>query len=336
MKRILKGAVVIALLALILAGCELPSQPAAAAGASIPQSRAASYDSYWGPYYDASGKVEIYYLLKSSYGEWNTATATVPDGFVCVGGGAFCEYSDMPGVLTGSWPSSNLLSWNAQSKDHCYYGYHRLTSVAVAMRLIGNNGYYVPVADIKSHLTVASSTSDFNSINPWASAYTPKYLFSGGAQVLDPFGNWGQLLTDSHPSATYPSSFQALWIVGSKAHVYQDAKQVKAYSINYDGGVINNFGQLKVNVKTTGRYSTQPYARGSLTLAPTAGWVMTGVGGKTYQNNGDPVTESSGRLLTQLGMYNFPSGISGVIADTDFVYPASTNFVLYITEITKR
>jgi hypothetical protein len=326
---------------MILTGCNAPaglsesSENQSKVPVTVgPLSKSASYDSYWGPYYDASGKVEIYYLLKSSYGQWNTATATVPEGFVCIGGGAFCEYGGNPGYLTGSWPSDDLQSWNAQSKDHCYYGYHRLTAVAVAMRLIDNTGsYYIPVSDIISHFKVITSTSEFNNVNPSASTYATYCVISGGAQVLNPFGNWGQLLTKNYPA--YKSPYYNTWFSGSKAHVYQDAKQIIGYSVNYDGQSIPNFGYLKAKIISTGIVKTQPSSRGSLTLAPTPGWVMTGVGGATYPDYGVPVTEYSGRLLTQLGIYNFPSGINALVADTDFIYPDSTNLCLYVVEIAK-
>ena len=47
-----------------------------------------------------------------------SAMASVPDGYVCVGGGANDQWDGYGNLLTGTFPSDDGRSWTASGKDH--------------------------------------------------------------------------------------------------------------------------------------------------------------------------------------------------------------------------
>jgi hypothetical protein len=61
------------------------------------------------------------------------ATATLPDGFVLVGGGAKVEWTGAGNLLTASFPSTDR-SWTARSKDHEESSPANIRAYAIGLR----------------------------------------------------------------------------------------------------------------------------------------------------------------------------------------------------------
>jgi hypothetical protein len=325
---------VIMLIASVLAGCNMPAgqttekQTENQSGV-ITVKKSGSYDSQWGPYWDFSGRVEVTYYTKSVVGWQNSLTVTVPDDSVCIGGGAYTEYSGNPGFLTGSWPSMDLKSWNGQSKDHVYYGPHTLTVVAVGLKLIDITGtYYISADVVKKNFLVTSSTSNASTY-PREIVYSdPCVTISGGACVLEPFSNYGSLLTGTFYEPTY-------WYATSKSHLYEDPKQIVSYAIQYCSSYpIVGFGRLFMDVVRHSSISTSASTKGVIKLRPRNGSLIVGVGGQT-----DLINDINyGRLLTAASPYfdaqfNSPSSMCAYVADTDFVNPYAGQLNLTSIEI---
>jgi hypothetical protein len=332
MKNLLKGAAVFALLAVFLAGCELPSQPAASTEAGT-GARDVNTTYTSGPFYDASGKVETWiHWMSSNWGQENTVTVYVQPDEVLVGGGAFVIYDNgTPGAfLTSSFPyidpvSGNAIGWMAQSRYHIWSCNHYVTSYVVGMKLKDANGNYIPKSTVQQYVRVDKNTSGRAS-HPGIYATAPSgwEVISGGAQVWFPFGQdginiYGNLLTQSRPSGGLQ------WYAASKDHIYPSPAMITAYAISMYPD-IPNFGHMDIVIRGWA-VSTSSNNAGNNQILKDSGYCSVGAGGYTVYNG-------YGRMLTFLGLYTNNAG--SCVGDADHGYPDYGSLGLNLIEIKKR
>ena len=144
-------------------------------------------------------------------------SATIPEEFSMVGGGARSNYPGIIGqLLISSYPSSSS-QWLAGSKDHSASAPSTITSFAIGLRS----------SFLKDHgvkLLAPVSASSVRASHPHATLnFTGASLLSGGAKVdYSPIGN---LLTASYPTG------QTGWNVDAKDHSAVDPEIATAYAI---------------------------------------------------------------------------------------------------------
>ena len=66
-------------------------------------------------------------------------TASLPDGYVRVGGGAFADWKDAGNMLTASYPyetSTEALAWQAKSKDHRHAEMVQLNAYVIGIKVV--------------------------------------------------------------------------------------------------------------------------------------------------------------------------------------------------------
>jgi hypothetical protein len=315
---------IIGIMSLIM-GCSVPGNIAGKNDESIlvnsPEiNKSGSFDSYH-VYYDASGRIELRYYYKSAFGDHNTATATVEDGYLCIGGGAFVDLeSGDPAMLTGSWPSLDMKSWNAQSKDHIYYGWHRLVSVAIGMRLKDANGRNIDINTIKSHFSVNNSVIFKAHTTEQSITVTPNTsysIISGGANITVPFENPGQFLRQSSINTNYGGT--TYWIAKSNSNTLAYMKNLFCYTITYDNKDIAGFGRIKVSIKTAEGGKTPAFTKGEISMSPDSGWLISSVGAYTAYKD-----LNYNRMLSAIGMF---AGV-GFIHDENVIYPYPSSITM--------
>jgi hypothetical protein len=164
------------------------------------------------------------YVIVSSATSANVAhpdiTASLPPGYVLLGGGIKVNWTGSGNLATASAPSG-VMSWRARSKDHM------LSSPAtVDAYVIGLSSYIPGIGNFDSSINVASSDI---AAHPQVSVATDYgYVLSGcGA-----YSNWagaGSLLWQIKPMSLAPS--QSGCELGAKDHVVSDWTWVDGYSI---------------------------------------------------------------------------------------------------------
>jgi hypothetical protein len=246
------------------------------------------------------------------------ASCSVDADFVLVGGGAEVEGEGNPGgLLTASYPSSDLTTWFASSKDHQRSFAHRLRAYTIGLRLNG-----VPAATLRSLISLSQATS-VTAAHPSVVASVPPgfNLIGGGARAN--YSSAGQLLTTSRPAG-------GQWLASSKDHGISNAGTVTAFAIGIPSGVIPGFGTLDVVASSVSSFSSGGYR--SVSLATPPGWVLTSVGG-------DAQYSGAGRLLTDLLPFSdAPSNtISGAtVRSKDHEYSSSGNTFAYVIAARKQ
>jgi len=234
-----------------------------------------------GDFVDSSGAVTV--RIKTC--GWSasvshpTATCSVDSDFVLIGGGAEVEGEGWPGaLLTASYPSADLSTWIASSKDH-WKGYaHRLRAYAVGLKLTG-----VSSVTLRNYMAFVSSQSGA-AAHPSAVAELPPgfKLVGGGARAN--YSGQGIMLV-----ASYPDSFQ--WVAEAKDHRRADSGTVDAYAIGITAGSIPGFGSIDTSSISASTWVSTGY--GTADLSTPTGWVLASVGGAAQY-------DSWGRLLTDL------------------------------------
>ncbi len=200
---------------------------------------------------DFTGTIEIYSGTVSIYDSNDpnlfSGTAYVPEGFVCVGGGAHVinVYDDDPGaLLTMSAPLDNgqFNGWRAEAKAHIegnsiqpwYLQVH-----IIGMRLRSNSGAYIPVEELRNSMQLVSNTSSLERSPSTFVTVSNGYKLIGGGAIV----NWsgpGNLLTESYPEGNS-------WLVKSKDHTVESPATITSYAIGIKN-TIPNFGSLAVNI----------------------------------------------------------------------------------------
>ena len=233
--------------------------------------------------YDASGRIEtrVFWKKYSLSNNQTNKSCTVGTGYVCVGGGAWADYSNGPGaLLTASYPSINKETWYASSKDHGYPNDHYIYVYAIGMKIQG-----ISESTLKSYVNISSSTSG-SSQDPIKYQSIPNgYIrLSGGARLN--FSGPGLLLVNSMPTGSG-------WHGQGKDHIYYNAGTVTTYSVSLRSS-IPNFGNVVSHIFYA---SSNPGSNGKANVTINVnglGYAQTGVGGQAFA--GEPV--EPGRLLT--------------------------------------
>ncbi|WP_157766234.1 hypothetical protein [Aquimarina aggregata] len=254
---------------------------------------------------DATGTIEIYIGSTQVFHNGNpnlvSGNAYVPNGFVCIGGGArinipyaYPPYSSDPGsLLTMSAPLNNGLfnGWQAEAKAHSRPNGNpwSLLVDVVGMRLKDNNGNYIPAQDLKNSLRLFSRTSARAGHPSTSVAVSNGYqLIGGGAKVN--WSGYGNLLTESYPLGNS-------WKVKSKDHLVVSPATITAYAIGIKN-TIPNFGSFKIDQVAdckTPNYYASIYSRDAF-FERSEGYLTTCAGGKTTYNG-------NGRMLVGLSSF---------------------------------
>jgi hypothetical protein len=142
------------------------------------------------------------------------AVATLPDGYVLTGGGAFVDWHGAGNLLTASFPTSDS-AWEARSKDHDVVDPASISAYAIGIR--PRTGTPKVVHTIKSATGLAAA-------HPSASVCLgPGFALSGGGAIDNWEGN-GNLLTGSFPQG-------GCWFASGKDHVHPSPATITAYAI---------------------------------------------------------------------------------------------------------
>jgi hypothetical protein len=337
MKSIFKGAVVFALLALILAGCELPSQPADTAATAEVGRWAVLGTGVSGPFLDASGQIVTKIHWAYTNGQHNTINASIDSDEVLVGGGAYVDYSGYGAVLTGSFPALDAngygTGWTAQSKDHLAVCQHNTYAYAVGMKVKASpNGAYMPRSLLQQYIRIFSVTSAYSPAPQATVDLSSNWdLLSGGAQVLYPFGEdgvnvCGNLLTRSVIKGNG-------WYAESRELGYASPARITVWAIAMTAndpsrpgtGYIPGWGHIQMTYRG-GATTTSAYYPGQYVIYKDAGNCITGVGASTGSSG-------TGRFLTMAAVSTDNSYI--IVRDKDHCYPAGGGLSAYLCEIVK-
>jgi hypothetical protein len=178
--------------------------------------------------------------LKVGIGEEIRATASVPDGYVLVGGGVevvpFTSSAPIVAFLTGSFPDTNQQKWHARLKNYdpnaCFVRVY-----AIGLKLKG-----VSKSDLSSQIVVKQATSQ-RSTAPQLTTSTneSQVLLGGGAMVI-------QKPTDQFSLAeSYPINTNMSWrarSIGNPSSSTQASLIVFTIGLK-DQGYIPNFGKIE-------------------------------------------------------------------------------------------
>jgi hypothetical protein len=231
---------------------------------------------------DWSGKVHTYIAYSYTSGLLTQAwTASVPQDYVLIGGGAWAKYVDgqMGALLTASYPDENYLDWHAESMEHLAaskYG-HTLYVYAIGLKLDG-----VTRDQLKNYIHISHSTSgtaeEPNASASVGSGYT---LIGGGAYVNNTYGS-GNLLTACYPSGNS-------WYAASKDHGVVSANEITAYAIGIIP-TIPNFGTLEIGNESSNQNISS--GKGTTSVSIDNGWLLSCPGGQATWTPG-----TAGRML---------------------------------------
>jgi len=159
----------------------------------------------------------IFPSVKSPVAPHPSASVSVPDGWVLVGGGAQVEYgSGLGSMLYGSFPKEN--SWVAEAKDHLQPDPAQVTAFAIGLK----RSFLAKIGLTVTSPLVITSAPPAN--HPSVTLVNQNFSFiSGGARV-----NWagvGNLLT-----ASFPQDRQN-WTAQGKDHLQPDPATITVWGI---------------------------------------------------------------------------------------------------------
>jgi hypothetical protein len=161
----------------------------------------------------------IHLSIEQTHGQHPEATATLPTGFVLVGGGAKIDSPAGQGnLLTASFPA-NERSWTAKAKDHHYESIARLSVLALGLR------EELPIGRVE--VSTSSRDSEVANHPAVAAVVNEGYaMIGGGAQV-----HWhgdGSLLWRLEPRT---SAAGQEYVAGAKDHQSPDPSALTAYAL---------------------------------------------------------------------------------------------------------
>jgi hypothetical protein len=143
-----------------------------------------------------------------------TAVATLPQGYVLTGGGAFVDWTGAGNLLTASFPNA-ALSWEASSKDHDISDPAAITAYVIGIR---HRAGTVRLAQTVIQVTGA------NQQHPTATACLGAEWTLCGGGAVDNWDGDGNLLT-----ATYPEG--SCWTAAGKDQIHASPATITAYAI---------------------------------------------------------------------------------------------------------
>jgi hypothetical protein len=349
----MKKLVFITLLVCVLFSCELPGADQAGADVSAERSVIGPYVK--GPYMDGgSGVWAIEMYIHYAYSlDQRSVSVSVASDEVLVGGGAYAGPDTM---LTASYPDWNdpdaasyCDKWVAECKEFNQCLPLRTYVYAVGMKLKHRDGVkgYIPKEVVQSCVYYNSSPLSEYAQHPVASVSCPKnsLIIGGGARVWYPLGEdginiWGNYLTESMAEGvTWGGNEDGVvgagaWVARSKDHLIASPARIQAYviSIKYDPSLDNMnipyFGDMNVKCMTAST-NTQNSTPGKISSFGTdprgddlsvygAGWVFSGVGGRTVWTG-----PGWGRILTEVGYSWNSSSAFHIVRDRDYCNPDS-------------
>jgi hypothetical protein len=186
-----------------------------AAGKDHEQASPASITAYALAFADPNNEWDVIIKQETSNpAQHPQAIATLPDGYVLTGGGAFVDYQGYGNLLTATFPTSDS-AWEARSKDHDVPDPASITAYAIGLR--HRSGAVRLMHQIKS-ATSAPAQHPTTSV-----CLDPGFILSGGG-ALDNWTGDGNLLTGSFPQ-------QGCWFASGKDHVHPSPASITAYAI---------------------------------------------------------------------------------------------------------
>lgn len=182
------------------------------------------YSILWGR--DMSLEIKVWECTGS--GAHVVVNCDVDSDYFLVGGGGWAEGGlglNEGALLTGSHPTSNFITWSAQSKDHLKTYPHTLHTYAVGLKSSKMSSSDVRTSGMITIVTSLSGSAQHPSIRTGLPA--THELVGGGARVY--LNGQGNLLTRS-----YPYDHRS-WMVSSKDHGKTNFSQIRAYAIGIAG-----------------------------------------------------------------------------------------------------
>ena len=144
------------------------------------------------------------------------AVATLPEGYVLTGGGAFVDYGAGYGnLLTASFPNGDS-GWEARSKDHLVADPAKITAFAIGIRANRGN-------QLRLRHTIVTATGAVAQHPSAQVCLQPGWVLSGGG-AIDNWNEPGNLLTASFPSGS-------CWSASGKDHIDPSPASITAYAI---------------------------------------------------------------------------------------------------------
>jgi hypothetical protein len=142
------------------------------------------------------------------------AVATLPNGFVLTGGGAFVNWHGAGNLLTASFPNSDN-SWEARSKDHDVSDPAPITAYAIGIK---------PRSGTHNVTHVIKSAKGATAAHPSARVCLDAGWILSGGGALDQWTGNGNMLTASFPNGT-------CWDAAGKDHKVSSPAAITAYAI---------------------------------------------------------------------------------------------------------
>jgi hypothetical protein len=144
------------------------------------------------------------------------AVATLPEGYVLTGGGAFVDYGSGYGnLLTASFPNGDS-GWEARSKDHLVADPAKVTAYAIGIRAKPGN-------HLRLRHTIVSATGAVAQHPTAQVCLHSGWVLSGGG-AIDNWNEPGNLLTASFPS-------NSCWSANGKDHIDPSPASITVYAI---------------------------------------------------------------------------------------------------------
>lgn len=148
------------------------------------------------------------------------ALATLPEGYVLTGGGAYVQSSTMGNFLTASYPLGES-SWQASSKDQDVAAPATITVFAIGMKYRGTG--------VTLTHRIKSVTSSVAAHASAKACMDDGFILSGGGA----FDNWsgaGNFLTGSYPALDSSNKTQC-WFAQGQDHLHSSPAAITAYAI---------------------------------------------------------------------------------------------------------
>lgn len=258
---------------------------------------------------DESGLIEIIVSKREVFGQHNSISATIPDNYVLIGGGATVSNGD--GLLMKSCPDSNLKRWYAQSKDLGYTSPHKLTVHAVGLKLKG-----ISQEQLRQQMTIRSATS-FMASHPQTSVSLPQeYTLIGGGAAINSNGENGSFLTKSIPNKNN-------WYAAGKDHLRIEPSSITAYAIGIKNP-IPGFGELEISYDSVSHWIGQSSIKYTEDVGPE--WLISCPGAETT------FTTKVGRILTIIE----PAYTNVTVGSKDHEKPDSGTLSLHLIKFRKK
>jgi hypothetical protein len=171
----------------------------------------------------------------------------------------------------------------AQSKDHAVSCIHGLVVNAIGLKLKNSQGNYLPKDTVQQYVNINSVLSQ-TANHPGTDAYgIYPGIIGGGAQVMNPFDGYGNLLVCSDEVGS------GSWVATSKDHLVASPAQITAWCISIKTD-IPTVGILEIRQKMNS-IATSQYQPGVVYVYRDPGFVTVGAGAEIQYNG-------AGRLLT--------------------------------------